>query len=73
MQKVARVNGPGKPKGKGQERTFEQQSQKIGLCTCTKLKYSTFVCLISKKSICQGKNCFLSKTKANLVSWQPKN
>ena len=42
-------NGPVKTKGMGQERSLERQSQ----CTCTKLKYSTFLCPILRKYICQ--------------------
>ena len=61
-------NGPVKTKGKGQERSLEWQSQ----CACTKLKYSTFLCLFLRESICQVKNCLFSKTKANLASWQLK-
>ena len=68
------VAGPGKTKENGQERNLERQSQKeIGLCACTKLKYSTFLCLILMKSICQDINCSFRKTKVNLESWQLKD
>jgi len=62
---VVRVQGPRKRKGKGQE--------KIRLCACAKLTYCTVLYLILGKSIFLAKNSFVSKTKAHLASWRPKN
>ena len=60
---------------KGQERNLEQQSQKspnFGLSACSKLKYSTLLCLILKKSICQVKIllCYQDKGHINVIAAQ---
>ena len=71
MQKVARVNGPGKPKGKGQERNLAITKNWLMHMHQIKIFH---ICVSDLEEIyLSGKNCFLSKTKANLVSWQPNN
>ena len=77
MQKVARVKGRRKRGGKGQEKSLKRAiakrpSPNFGLCECTKLKYSTFLCLILGKSISLVKNGFFSETVAHLRPWQLK-
>ena len=64
-QKVARVNGSWKTKGKGQERNLERQSPKKSkflLIRGTRLKHSTFLSLILKKSIWQVINLFMPQS-----------
>ena len=77
MQKVARVKEARKKRGKGQEKSLKQamakNSPNFGLCACTKLKYSTFLRLISGKSFSLVENSFFSETVAHLRPWQLKN
>lgn len=58
-------NGKNWPKNNKQTK---ETSPNFGLWACTKIKYSTFLCLILRKSIRQVKNCIFSKTEANLAS-----
>ena len=51
----------------------KETSRNVGFCACSKLKYFTFLYLILFKSIRLVKRSFLSKSKAILASWQPRN